>query len=103
MHQMYHQLCKKLVQVTEDYERKILSSCKNKTEHSEVIIEFIRSIAFIHYSISNQLNSNTVTLGGKTHRIAKNRLEILKERMLFCYHINKEYIRGVELFNKEEK
>jgi hypothetical protein len=76
---------------------------KVKTEHSEVVLEFIRSISFLHFSISNQLNSNSVTLGTKTHRIARNRLDTLKERLSGCEDINQEYIHSVDEFNKNEK
>jgi hypothetical protein len=49
--------------------------------------------------ISNQLNSNTVTLGTKTHRIAKNRLDVLSERIMECKQINIEYSSAVGEFN----
>ena len=103
MHGMYNLLCKRLIQISEEFERKMMTSNKVKSEHSEVILEFVKSIAFLHISISHQLNSNTVTLGTKTHRIAKNRLEILKDRMLSCYSINKVYVKAVDQFNEQEK
>ncbi len=84
MHQMYNQLCKRSMQLSEEYERKINGLGKNKTENEEVVLDFVKTIYFIHFSIGNQLNSNTVTLGTKTHRVARDRVDNLKDRLLAC-------------------
>jgi limonene-1,2-epoxide hydrolase len=95
IHQVYNQLCKSLVQASEDHERKIVNECKSKNEHSEAVLEFVKGISFLHITISNQLNCNSVTLGIKTHRIAQNRLEVLGERLDQCHRVNKDYLRTV--------
>ena len=91
-----------MIQLSDEYERKIMHSCKVKSQHSDIIIDFVKTISYLHFSINNQLNSNSVTLGTKTHRIAQNRVEILKERMIDCYHINKSYVKKAIDFNREE-
>lgn len=52
------------------YERKVIN-CKHT--NNGYILNFIRSINNLHMNLSNQLNSNNVALGTKTHTIAKNR------------------------------
>jgi hypothetical protein len=72
MHQIYLRLCKRMIALSDEYERKLNS--QSKVGHGLVILNFIKSMNFLHMTINNQLNNNNVTLGTKTHKIAKNRL-----------------------------
>lgn len=86
------------MQVSEDYERKLM---KYKTEdnHALIFLNFIKNINLMHLSITNQLNNNSVSLGTKTHKIAKNRLEILREKLIKCNELNQQYLEKVNKYN----
>lgn len=74
---------------------------KYKTEdnHALIFLNFIKNINLMHLSITNQLNNNSVSLGTKTHKIAKNRLEILREKLIKCNELNQQYLEKVNKYN----
>jgi hypothetical protein len=98
---MYNSLCKTMAVQADAFERRIVHSSKTKCPHTEVVLDFVKSISLLHFALGNQLNSNSVTLGTKTHRIAKNRLQILKDRLAACGRINSDYVNAVQDFNRE--
>jgi hypothetical protein len=91
MHAIYHRLCKRMIQATEDCERTIITN-KLTSTHGLVILNFVKNISLLHLTINNQLSNNNVTLGTKSHKIARNRLEILREKLLTCNHLNQGYL-----------
>ena len=76
---------------------------KGSSKHGDLILDFVKSISYIHYSINNQLNSNNVALGTKTNRIVKNRLDVIRERLRVCELNHREYIKSVDNFNDSLK
>jgi hypothetical protein len=58
---------------TEDVERRILAG-KSVSPHALVILSFVRALSLLHLTINNQLSSNSVSLGTKSHKVARNRL-----------------------------
>ena len=103
IHQIYNNLSKECITITDRYERKILNLSKPQLQGQQVILMFLECMASTFIGIRDQLNCNSVTLGTKTHKIAKNRLELLKDRLMNCHKSNKEYVRSVEEYNKEQQ
>lgn len=89
-----------MTQTLEEYERKIVNN-KYSSHHALVILNFVKNINFLHLSINNQLNTNNISLATKSHKIAKKRLEILRDKLLKCNELNKEYLAIVEIFNSK--
>jgi len=102
MHQVYLKLCKRMISISEEYERKLMGS-KNKATHAVTMLNFVKCMNFLHMTINNQLNNNNVTLGTKTHIIAKNRLEILHDKLVTSNSLNKLYLERVNTYNEKEK
>lgn len=100
MHKIYQDLCRNMTQTLEEYERKIVNN-KYSSHHALVILNFVKNINFLHLSINNQLNTNNISLATKSHKIAKKRLEILRDKLLKCNELNKEYLAIVEIFNSK--
>ena len=78
-----------------------MNQSKKSADGKHVILMFVENFAATLIVIRDQLNCNSVTLGTKTDRIAKNRLELLKERLTNCHKYNKEYVLLVDDYNKE--
>ena len=102
MHRIYQDLCRNMTQALEEYERKIASG-KYSSHHALVVLNFVKNINFLHLSINNQLSTNNISLATKSHKIAKKRLEILRDKLLKCNDLNKEYLAIVDIFNAKEK
>lgn len=83
MHSIYQRLCKRILTATEDAERRMLAAKANNT-HGLVMLNFVRGVRLLHLTISNQLSSNSVALGTKSHKVGKNRLDILREKLVAC-------------------
>lgn len=66
-----------------------------------MILNFIKNIGYLHLTLNNQLNTNNIALGTKSHKIFKNRLEILGEKLNKCNEINRSYLEMVEVYNKK--
>lgn len=77
MHAIYQQLCKRMIKAAEDCERRMVGG-KSNSQHAMVMLGLVRSISLLHLTISNQLSNNGVALGTKSHKVARNRLEILR-------------------------
>ncbi len=91
MHSIYQRLCKRVLTNTEEAERRMLASKAGST-HSLVMLNFVRGVSLLHLTISNQVSSNSVSLGTKSHKVARNRLEILKEKLVACDGLNGQYL-----------
>lgn len=100
MHAIYQRLCKRVLAATEDAERRMLAG-KATNAHGLVTLNFVRGVSLLHLTISNQLSSNSVALGTKSHKVARNRLEILREKLVACDGLNRQYLEMVEVFNKK--
>lgn len=76
IHQIYLNMCKRMAVISDEFKRKVVNT-KNAVAHAQVVLNFMKNLDFLHLAISSQINNNNVTLGTKTHKIVKNRLEIL--------------------------
>ena len=102
MHTIYQQLCRRMTQLADEYERELMKE-QYVCSHGFIVLSFVRKINSIHITVNNQINSNSVALGTKTYKIAKNRLELLREKLRKCDGNNGEYMERVEKYNQKQE
>lgn len=99
IHHVYCKLSKKMIQLSEEYERKVLAF---KNASSTSVVSFIKSIGIIHINLSHQLSNNTVALGSNNHKIVKHRHEIIKEKMYKIHELTNNYLEKLNIYNAKE-
>ena len=91
MHQIYQRLCRRMTQLADEHERELMKE-QYACTHGNILLSFVRKLNSIHLTLNHQINSNSVALGTKTHKIAKNRLELLREKLRKGNRLNGEYL-----------